>query len=178
MAIYPFEDKLPVIAPGAYVHPEATIIGEVTIGEGCYIGPGARLRGDLGPIIIGPGSNVQDNCIMHCLAPHLPVRLGPNCHIGHGAIIHSAVLGVHVTVGMGAIIMDEVEIGDECLIGAGALVTSRTVIPPGKKVLGFPAKIVGDVTPEMRRQLTENTGIYHELAQRYLRDAARSHGQT
>lgn len=170
MAVYSFEGKVPVIAPSAFVHPEATLIGEVTIGEGCYVGPGARLRGDLGPIIIGPGSNIQDNCVMHCLAPHLPVKLGPNCHIGHGAILHSAVLGVHVTVGMGAIIMDQATIGDECLIGAGALVTAGTVIPPGKKVLGVPARIVGDVPPEMRQRLTENTGVYHDLARRYLHE--------
>jgi carbonic anhydrase/acetyltransferase-like protein (isoleucine patch superfamily) len=167
VAIYSFEGKTPSIAPSAFVHPEATLIGEVVVGEGCFVGPGARLRGDLGPIIIGAGSNVQDNCVMHCLAEHLPVRLGPNCHIGHGAIIHSAVLGYHVTVGMGAIIMDEVEIGDECIIGAGALVTSRTVIPAAKKVLGVPARIVGDVSPEMQELLTRNTGVYHALVRRY-----------
>lgn len=174
MAVYPFEGKVPSIASSAFVHPEATVIGEVVIEEGCFIGPGARLRGDIGPIFVGRGSNVQDNCVLHCISPDRPVRLGPNCHIGHGAIIHSAVLGYHVTVGMGAIIMDEVEIGDECLIGAGALVTSRTVIPPGKKVLGVPAKVVGEVTPQMQELLTRNTGIYQELARRYLADRAKA----
>lgn len=171
MAVYSFEGLVPIIAANAFVHPEATIIGDVTIGEGCYIAAGARLRGDLGAIVIGPGSNIQDNCVIHCLAYDRPTTLGPNCHIGHGAILHSVTFGAHVTVGMGAIVMDEVVVGDECIIGAGALVTTGMQIPPAKKVMGVPAKIRGDVSPEMIRQLTINTGVYHDLVRRYLREA-------
>ncbi|MCL6479040.1 MAG: gamma carbonic anhydrase family protein [Peptococcaceae bacterium] len=165
MAVYEFEGKRPSIGRGSYIHPEATIIGDVTLGEGCYVGAGARIRGDWGTVVIGPGSNIQENCIIHAY-PGKTARLGPRSHIGHGAILHTPDLGEHVLVGMGAILMDYVSIGDGCCIGAGALVTERTVIPPNKLVLGIPARVVADISDKMRKDLEEATGYYLALPPR------------
>ncbi|MCL6645644.1 MAG: gamma carbonic anhydrase family protein, partial [Dehalococcoidia bacterium] len=152
MAFYEFEGKKPVIGKGTYVHPEATIIGDVRIGEGCYIGPGARIRGDWGAVVIGPGSNIQENCVIHVM-PGDTAILGPKSHIGHGAILHTPRLGEHVLVGMGAIIMDYAVIGDGCCIGAGAVVREKTEVPPNKLVLGVPAKVASDIGEDMRKHL-------------------------
>ncbi|MCL6611421.1 MAG: gamma carbonic anhydrase family protein [Peptococcaceae bacterium] len=167
MAIYEFEGKCPSIGKGSYIHPEATIIGDVVMGEGCYVGAGARIRGDWGSIVIGPGSNIQENCVIH-VYPGETARLGPRSHIGHGAILHTPKLGEHVLVGMGAIIMDWAEIGDGCCVGAGALITERTVIPPNKLVLGAPARVAGEISEKMRRFLETATGFYLALPPRCL----------
>ncbi|MDD3653211.1 MAG: gamma carbonic anhydrase family protein [Desulfotomaculaceae bacterium] len=165
MAFYEFEGKRPRIYENCYIHPEATIIGDVTIGEGCYIGAGARIRGDWGAIVIGQGSNIQENCVIHVL-PGETAQLGSRSHIGHGAILHTPRLGEHVLVGMDAIIMDFVSIGDGCCIGAGAVVTAKMDIPPGKLVLGAPAKVVSDISEKMRKSLEEATGFYLALPPR------------
>ncbi|MCL6635067.1 MAG: gamma carbonic anhydrase family protein [Peptococcaceae bacterium] len=167
MAFYEFEGKRPVIGKGTYVHPEATIIGDVRIGEGCYIGPGARIRGDWGAVIIGPGSNIQENCIIH-VVPGDTAVLGPKSHIGHGAILHTPRLGEHVLVGMGAIIMDYAVIGDGCCIGAGAVVREKSEIPPNKLVLGVPAKVAADIGEDMKKHLEWATGCYLALPPRCL----------
>ncbi len=165
MSLYEFEGKRPKIAASAFVHPEAKIIGGVTIGEGCYIGPGAVLRGDWGNIVIGVGSNVQENCVIHA-APDVTADLGPASHIGHGAILHGCKLGEHVLVGMGAIIDEEVVIGDGCLIGAACLVPRGTIIPARKLVVGIPAKIKGDLTPEQEEFNWWATRLYQALPTR------------
>jgi len=134
MGFYEFEGKRPVVGEGAFVHPEATLIGGVTIGKGCYIGVGAVLRGDWGDILIGPGSNIQENCVLHVRPDEMTI-LGPDCHIGHGAIIHGASLGRHVMVGMNAVIHDGVVVGDDVLIGTGCVVLGDQTIPAGKMVL-------------------------------------------
>lgn len=167
MAIYEFEGKRPSIGRGCYIHPEATIIGGVVMGEGCYVGAGARIRGDWGSIVIGPKSNIQENCVIH-VYPGETARLGPRSHIGHGAILHTPNLGEHVLVGMGAIIMDWAEIGDGCCIGAGALVTEKTVIPPYKLALGVPAQVAADISEKMRQSLETATGFYIALPPRCL----------
>lgn len=167
MAVYEFEGKRPSIGKGTYVHPEATIIGEVIIGEGCYIAPGARIRGDWGRIEIGPGSNVQENCVIHVF-PGRSAKMGARSHIGHGAILHTPNLGEHVLIGMGAIVMDDVVIGDGACIGAGALVKEKTVIPAFKLAVGVPAKIIGDISEPMRKAFDEGTAHYQELAPRCL----------
>jgi len=167
MGFYEFEGKKPVVAESSYVHPEATIIGDVTIGEGCFIGAGARIRGDWGSVVIGDGSNVQENCVIHVM-PGETAWLGPRSHIGHGAILHTPKLGEHVLVGMGAIIMDFADIGDGCCIGAGAMVTTKTIIPPFKLVLGSPGKVAADVDDKMRESLIDATAWYLALPPRCI----------
>lgn len=165
MPVYEFEGKRPRIDATAFICPEATIIGDVVIGKGCYVGPGARLRGDWGAIVVGPFSNVQENCIIHA-APGVTTVLAERSHIGHGAILHGPVLEEHVVVGMGAIIMDDVKIGAGCCIGAGALVTAGTVVPPGRLLLGVPAKDHGKIDQEMEKYLEYATGVYIALPPR------------
>ena len=165
MGIFEFEGNRPLIGEGSFIHPEATIIGNVTLGEGCYVGAGARIRGDWGKIEIGPESNIQENCVIH-VGIEGTVKLGAQSHIGHGAILHSTSLGNHVFVGMGSIIMDRTEIGEGCCIGAGAVVTENRVIPPQKLVVGVPAKIIGDVSEEMKKNLEEATAHYIGLPPR------------
>ena len=165
--IFEFEGKRPRIGEGTYVHPEATIIGDVVIGEGCFIGAGARLRGDWGSIEIGPQSNIQENCVIHVHPGHKAV-MGARSHIGHGAMLHTPVLGEHVTIGMGAIVMNFCDIGDGCLIGAGALVMEKSVIPPYKLVVGLPGKIIGDINEAMRASLEAGTEYYIGLPPRCL----------
>ncbi len=165
MSVYEFEGKRPRIDATAYVSPEATIIGDVVIGKGCYIAPGARLRGDWGSIVVGSYSNVQDNCIIHA-APDKASILGEKSHIGHGSILHGPVLEDHVTVGMGAIIMDDVKIGKGSCIGAGALVTAGSIIPPGRLFVGVPARDLGEINKEMEKNLEWGTGVYMALPPR------------
>lgn len=169
MGLYMFEGKSPRISSKAFVHPEAVIIGDVTVEENCYIGAGAVIRGDWGKVIVKKGSNIQENCIIHADVEKT-AHLGFDSHIGHGAILHGPTLGEHVVVGMGAIIMDDAVIGAGCLIGAGALVTTGMKIPPQKKVLGVPAKVCGDVEEELAIKLRDGTRLYQQLAGRCLKN--------
>ncbi len=163
--IYRFEDHIPVIDPSAFVHPMATVTGKVRIGRDVYIGPGAAIRGDFGGIIIEDGCNVQENCTIH-MFPGVTVLLQAGAHIGHGAIIHGAIIGRNSLVGMNAVIMDEVEIGHECIIGALSFIKAGEKIPPRSLVAGNPAKIIREVSDEMIQWKTEGTRIYQQLPAR------------
>lgn len=163
MPIYEFEGKRPRIAATAYIHPEAVVIGDVEIGANCFIGPGVVLRADFGSIRVGAGTNIQDNCVVH----GNQTVIGPNGHIGHNAIIHGAKLGEHVLVGMGAIVLDGVQVGDGCIIGAGAVVAPRAVVPPRKVVMGVPAAITGEVSPQREEATWRGTRNYQTLPRRY-----------
>jgi carbonic anhydrase/acetyltransferase-like protein (isoleucine patch superfamily) len=166
MPIYEFEGKWPSVGHTSFVHPCAVLIGGVTIGENCYIGPGAVLRGDFGYIEIGDGSNVQENAVIHTF-PEQTARLAKDSHIGHSAIVHGSQIGENVLVGMGAILHEGVEIGKDCIIGSGCVITDNRKIPPGKLVVGVPGKIVGDVSPEMTRAKVAGTRLYQTLPRRY-----------
>ena len=115
--IYKFKKHTPVIHKSSFIHPLASVTGNVTIGKNVFVGSGAAIRGDFGEIIIEDGCNIQENCIIH-MFPGITVRLRKDAHIGHGAIIHGAQIGENVLVGMNSVIMDNVEIGDNCVIGA------------------------------------------------------------
>lgn len=160
--IYEYRGIKPVIHETAFVHKTASIIGNVIIGKDVYIGPGAAIRGDFGKIIIEDGCNVQENCIIH-MFPNVTVTLHESAHIGHGAIIHGANIGRNSLVGMNAVVMDNVEVGEECIIGALCFVPEGMKIPNRKVVVGNPAKIVKDVTDEMAKWKTEGTKIYQAL---------------
>ena len=161
--IYEFNGYKPVIHSSAYVHKEATIIGNVIIGKDVYIGPGASLRGDWGRITIEDGCNVQDNCTIH-IFPGKDVLLKQNSHIGHGAIIHGANIGRNSLVGMNAVVMDDAKVGDECIIGALCFVKGEMQIPNRKIVVGNPAQIKGDVTNKMLEWKSKGTELYQTLS--------------
>ena len=161
---YSFNNIRPVVHPSSFVHPQAAVTGEVIIGKNVYIGPGCALRGDWGRIVIEDGCNVQENCTVH-MFPGVTVLLKQGSHIGHGAIVHGATIGRNCLVGMNAVIMDEVELGDECIVGALSFIRQGDIIPPRSLVVGNPAKIIKPVSDEMMAWKTEGTAIYQQLPQ-------------
>ncbi len=162
MAVYEFNGFRPVIKESSFVHPQASVTGNVLIGEHVYIGPGAAIRGDWGQIIIEDGCNVQENCTVH-MFPGTTVTLKKGAHIGHGAIIHGGTIGENSLIGMNSVIMDDVVVGNECIIGALCFVPSGMTIPNRSLVVGNPAKIIKEVSDEMISWKTEGTALYQAL---------------
>jgi carbonic anhydrase/acetyltransferase-like protein (isoleucine patch superfamily) len=160
--IYAFKGFIPVVDPTSFVHPQATVTGNVIIGKHCYIGPGAALRGDWGGIVLEDGCNVQENCTIH-MFPGVTVRLEAGAHIGHGAIIHGATIGANAMVGMNAVVMDDVKVGAGSIIGALSFVKAATELPPRSLVVGNPARIVGEVSDAMLAWKTKGTRLYQML---------------
>lgn len=162
MAIYSFNGFIPVVKPSSFVHPQANVTGNVIIGENVYIGPGAVLRGDWGQIIIEDGCNVQENCVIH-MFPGTTVHLKKGAHVGHGAVIHGGTLEENCLIGMNAVLMDDVIIGKESIIGALSFVPAQMQIPPRSLVVGNPAKIIKAVSDEMITWKTDGTALYQQL---------------
>ncbi len=164
---YSIDGVAPVIDSSAFVHPDAVIIGDVIIGADCYVGPGASLRGDFGRIILERGSNVQDNCILHSL-PGLDLVIGPDGHIGHGAVIHGARVGTNAMVGMNSVIMDHAIIGVSSIIAAMSFVKSGAEIPALHMAAGIPARVVRELTDDELAIKIESTRQYQLLTRRCL----------
>lgn len=162
MAVYEFDGYKPVIDESAYVHPQAAVTGNAVIGKDVYIAPGAAIRADWGKIVIGDGCNVQENCTIH-MFPGVTVVLEEGAHIGHGAVIHGAHIGRNCLVGMNAVIMDRVELGEECIVGALSFVKEGMQVPRRSLLAGSPAEIVREVSDEMIRWKTEGTRLYQQL---------------
>jgi len=167
MPIYSLEGVIPVVDSSAFVHPQAVLIGDVVIGPRCYVGPGASLRGDMGRIVMGPGSNVQDNCVLHTF-PTKEVRLEEDAHIGHGAVLHGCTVKRGALVGINAVLMDDVVVGEEALVGAASFVRAGFIVPPRTLVTGAPARAVRELTEEEVAWKARGTQEYHELAVRCL----------
>lgn len=159
---YSFNGFRPVVHKSSFVHPQAAVTGNVVIGKKCYIGPGAALRGDWGRIIIEDGCNVQENCTVH-MFPGVTVVLKEGAHIGHGAIIHGATVGKNCLVGMNSVIMDNVQLGDESIVGALTFIKEGEIIPSRSLVVGNPGKIIKQVSDEMMSWKTEGTKLYQKL---------------
>lgn len=159
---YAYKGFKPVVDPSAFVHPQAAVTGNVVIGKNVYIGPGAAIRGDWGGIHIEDGCNVQENCTIH-MFPGVTVVLKEGAHIGHGAIIHGATIGKNAMIGMNAVIMDEVQIGDGSIIGALTFVKAGEIIPPRSLVVGNPGKIIRQVDDAMLEWKTMGTALYQQL---------------
>lgn len=160
--IYKFKKYRPIVHNTSFIHPLAAVTGNVIIGKHCYIGPGAALRGDWGQIVLEDGCNVQENCTIH-MFPGIKVLLKENAHIGHGAIIHGATIGKNCLVGMNAVIMDHVELGDESIVGALTFIKEGKKIPARSIIVGNPGKIIKAVTDEMIAWKTEGTRLYQQL---------------
>jgi phenylacetic acid degradation protein len=144
MPVYAFEGLRPVVDPSSFVHPTASLIGDVIVGPECYIGPGASLRGDFGRVVVVGGSSIQDNCTLHTGAGS-DCTVGRGATIGHGAILHGCLIGEDVLVGMNAVVLDEAEIGAESLVAALALVKSDMRAPPRSLIAGNPGRIVREI---------------------------------
>jgi len=159
---YQFREFIPVVDPSSFVHPQAAVTGNVVIGKHCYIGPGAALRGDWGGIVIEDGCNIQENCTIH-MFPGVTVYLRAGAHIGHGAIIHGAEIGRNCLVGMNAVIMDRVVLGEESIAGALTFIREGEIIPRRSLVVGNPGRIIREVSDEMMAWKTEGTRLYQAL---------------
>lgn len=167
MPVYSLEGVTPVVDPTAFVHPEAVLIGDVIVGPRCYVGPGASLRGDFGRIVLGAGSNVQDNCVLHTF-PAKEVRLEEDAHIGHGAVLHGCTIKRGALVGINAVVMDDVVVGEEALVGAASFVRAGFVVPRRALVTGAPARVIRDLSEEEVAWKAVGTREYQELAERCL----------
>ena len=160
--IYSFKNFTPIIHESSFVHPQATITGNVIIGKNCYLAPSAALRADWGKIIIEDGCNVQENCTLH-MFPCVTVILKEGSHIGHGAVIHGATIGKNCLVGLNSVIMDNVVLGDECIIGALTFIKQDEIFPTRSLIIGNPGKIIKQVSDEMMKWKTAGTKLYQEL---------------
>lgn len=166
MALYEFEGRKPVVGTGTYVSASADIVGDVTIGARCFIGPGAKIKGDYGKIIIGAETSVQENCVVHA-RPDDICTVGKRVNVGHGAILHNCTVKDYAVIGMGAIVSDFAVVGEWCAVGEGCVVKSGQEIPDGKACVGIPAKIIGDVTDDYKKLWSRYKEIYVTLAERY-----------
>ena len=160
--IYQFDGYIPVVHESSFIHPQASITGNVIIGRDCYVGPGAAIRGDWGQIILEDGCNVQENCTIH-MFPGVTVTLQAGSHIGHGAVIHGANIGKNCLVGMNAVIMDGVQLGAGSIVGALCFIKSGEIIPERSLVTGNPGKILKEVSDEMLQWKTNGTALYQAL---------------
>ena len=156
--------KTPVIDSSAFIAPNATVMGDVTIGARSSVFFGAVVRSEVVPITIGDDTNIQDNCVLHA-DPGIPMTIGNGVTVGHGAILHSCTIGDNSLIGIGAIVLNGASIGRDCIIAAGALITPGTVIPDGSMVMGSPGKV--------RRALTEeNIAANRWSADFYIKEGA------
>ncbi|GAA6165295.1 gamma carbonic anhydrase family protein [Pelagimonas sp. KU-00592-HH] len=166
MPLYELDGIAPEIAEDSWVAPDANVIGNVRVEEGASVWFGTTIRGDNEPIVIGKGSNVQENTVMHT-DPGCPLTIGEGCTIGHKAMLHGCTIGENSLVGMGATILNGAKIGKNCLIGAGALVTEGKVIPDGSLVMGAPGKIVRELDENAINGLRGSALHYQENMRRF-----------
>ena len=164
--IYALEGVAPEIGDGAWIAPDANVIGACTLGAVVNVWFGATLRGDTEPIAVGRGSNVQECCVLHTDLGY-PLVVGADCTVGHKAILHGCTLGDGVLVGMGATVLNGAVIGDGCLIGAGALVTEGKEIPDGSLVMGAPGRVVRDLDEKAIAMLRASALNYQRNAARF-----------
>ncbi len=160
--VYSFKGFVPVVHESSFIHPLAAVIGNVIIGKHCYIGPGAVIRGDWGEIILENGVNVQENCTVH-MFPGKSITLKESAHVGHGAVIHGANLGRNCLIGMNSVIMDDVEIGEECIVGAMSFVKANSIFEKRQLIVGNPAKAIKTISEEMIEWKTKGTMLYQQL---------------
>lgn len=161
--VYSYDGIVPVIDSGAFVHPEAVVIGDVIVGAGVYVGPCAVLRGDFGRIVLHPGCNVQETCVVHSF-PGKDVVVEEAGHIGHGAVLHGCHVGKNAMIGMNAVVMDEAVVGENTIVAAMAFVKAGMQVPAGVLLVGSPARVMRELSPDEIEWKRRGTGIYQRLA--------------
>ena len=169
MPLSEFRGNTPVLNNPTWIAPTAWITGEVTLLEEVGVFFGASLRGDIFPIVVGRGSNVQDNAVLHTSKGIGPCVVGANVTVGHGAILHGCTVSDHCIIGMGCTILDRAVIGENCIIGANALVTMDKQIPARSLVVGSPAKVVREITQAEYDELRDSARRYRETSKEYAR---------
>ena len=167
--LYRFDGKQPVIGKETYVSETATVIGDVVIGDNCYIGHGAIMRGDYGRIEIGDGTAIEEGVIIHC-PPKEIHSIGKSVTVGHGAMIHGKRIGNHAVIGLGAAVSIWSEIGEWAIVAEGAVVKMKQVVPAMTVVAGNPARAVRKVNAEDQKMWNLGKLVYVELAKKYLKE--------
>ncbi|EOD79578.1 Phenylacetic acid degradation protein PaaY [Grimontia indica] len=167
MPCYALDGISPVVEEGAYVHPEAVLIGDVIVEQGSYIAPFASLRGDFGRIHIKANANVQDNCVIHAF-PGIDVVVHERGHIGHSAILHGCIIEEGALIGMNTVVMDGAVVGAHSIVAAHSLVASQQKIPSKMLALGSPAKVIRELREEEVTWKSLGTDGYIELTERCL----------
>jgi len=167
---YDYKGISPTIDEGAWVHPDATIIGDVTLSQGVNVWPGVVMRGDQGAIVIGKKSNIQDGAVAHATGGFSVVTVGERVTVGHKAILHGCTVEDDCLIGMGSILLDNCVIGSGSIVGAGALVPVGRVIPPNSLVLGNPGKVVKQVTEKHKEFVRIGCETYQRLMSEYIED--------
>ena len=165
MGVYQLEDRIPNIGKDTWICETAWVVGNVTIGDHCYIGPGAAIRGDYGVVEIGSYTSIEENCVIHA-RPDEKCLIGNHVTIGHGAIIHNAKVSDWALIGMGAVVSDYSKVGEWAVVGEGCVVRNNQEIPDGKVAVGVPAKVITDVKEDYKKKWTEYKGLYADLAMR------------
>jgi carbonic anhydrase/acetyltransferase-like protein (isoleucine patch superfamily) len=166
--IIEYEGKRPRIGQNVFIAPTAVIIGDVEIGDGASVWYGAVLRGDEGRIVIGRGSNVQDNAVIHT-TPEIPTIIKEDVTIGHGALLEGCTVEEGAVIGMGAIALHAAVIGRRAMVAAGGVVTPGAVIPPGALAAGSPAAVKKELSGAALASVERSAKTYHELSAHYLR---------
>lgn len=166
MAIYQLGDSAPTIHESAWVAENAQVIGRVTMGEGSGAWFGVVIRGDTESVTIGRGTNVQDNSVLHA-DPGVPLTIGNDVSIGHQVMLHGCTVGDGTLIGIQAVVLNGAKIGKNCLVGAGALVTEGKEFPDGSMIIGSPAKVVRQLSPEQIEGLRKSAQHYIDNARRY-----------
>lgn len=164
MALYEYEGVRPALANDAFIAPNATVLGDVHLGEASSVWFGTVLRGDVFPIRIGARTNIQDNSVVHVTGGKAATTVGDDVTVGHMVLLHGCTIGSRTLIGMGTIVLDGAVIGDECLIAAGSLIAPRTVIPPRSFVLGRPAKVLRPIKDEELAGVLEASRLYVQYA--------------
>lgn len=165
--VFAIDGVTPVVAPSSFVHPTAVLIGDVIIGENCYVGPTACLRGDFGRIILEDGANIQDSCIMHGF-PGTDTVVEQDGHIGHGAVLHGCRVRKGALVGMNSVINDNAEVGEKAIVAAMSFVKAGMVIPPKMLAAGLPARIIRELSELEMEWKHEGTKSYQDLTRRSI----------
>lgn len=167
LRVYAIDGIVPVVDPTAFVHPTAVLIGDVIVGAGCYVGPCASLRGDFGRLVLEPGANLQDTCVMHGF-PGTDTVVGEDGHIGHGAVLHGCKVGRNALIGMNAVIMDNAVIGESAMVAACAFVRAGVEIPARSLAAGMPARVIRNLSDEEIAWKIAGTHTYQDLTRRCL----------
>jgi phenylacetic acid degradation protein len=165
MATYEIDGVVPVVAASAFVHPDATLIGDVIVGPGAYVGPGASLRGDFGRVVVGAGANVQDCCVLHSF-PGTDCTVEDEGHVAHAAVLHGCTVRSLAMVGMGAVVMDDAVVGEHALVAANSFVPAAFQVPARTLVAGTPAVVVKELDEATLAWKANGVRVYQDLARR------------